>query len=499
MHITRILPVRLLALTILLGVLGYSPAASRALPADIEWRAEVVNSGDVGGYSPLALDSNDYPHIVYPSSQDGVDFLRYLWRDAAGWHSANINTPGYIGDVSLALDANGYGRISFSGFSGWGYNPLQYAWQNASGWHIEVVDQDVAVVFAPSLVLDSSGYAHVSYCASDESDNYSLKYAWQDAGGWHLTTVDNTGQVGLFNSLALDGNGYAHISYLDDSNHDLKYAWQDAGGWHLTTVDGDGNVGAHTSLALDHDGYAHISYCSFGSEWYYEHDLMYAWQDAGGWYTATLDYVNVGAYTSLALDQDDYAHISYQLTVGDDLKYTWQNTDGWHTTTVDSSGGGYSSLELDNRGMPHVTYQTDVGLKYAHAGYFLHLPLIGKSFLPCFSGAFEVEPNNAYLQSTGPLCSGQTVSGYPDDQKDYYSVYLPAGGTLTIDLANHTGSGVQLQLFYQVADADHRVGFDYTSPYRIVYTGQAGWYYIYIYTESGFNTATPYTLHVTYP
>ena len=33
--------------------------------------------------------------------------------------------------------------------------------------------------------------------------------------------------------------------------------------------------------------------------------------------------------------------------------------------------------------------------------------------------------------------------------------------------------------------------------YHIMYTGPAGWYYIYIYTAGGYNTTTPYTLRAT--
>ncbi len=112
---------------------------------------------------------------------------------------------------------------------------------------------------------------------------------------------------------------------------------------------------------------------------------------------------------------------------------------------------------------------------------------------------WELEPNDIYLQANGPLLSGLPYYGYPNDQKDYFSFYLPTAGTISIDLTNHTGGGVQVQLFYEVADAGHRVGFDYDAPYHIAYSGAAGWYYVYIYTASGFNTSTPYTLQVTYP
>jgi hypothetical protein len=43
------------------------------------------------------------------------------------------------------------------------------------------------------------------------------------------------------------------------------------------------------------------------------------------------------------------------------------------------------------------------------------------------------------------------------------------------------------------------VDYDLDPPsYHIEYTGLAGWYYIYIYTASGYNNTTSYTLRVVY-
>jgi hypothetical protein len=112
-----------------------------------------------------------------------------------------------------------------------------------------------------------------------------------------------------------------------------------------------------------------------------------------------------------------------------------------------------------------------------------------------FEGPWELEPNNSYLEANGPLRSSRQYYGYPNDQKDYFSVYLSGNGQITVDLTNHTGQGVQLLLFYQ--SPNNRVGWSTTPPYHIEYTGLAGWYYIYIYAESGYNTITPYTLRAT--
>jgi hypothetical protein len=125
------------------------------------------------------------------------------------------------------------------------------------------------------------------------------------------------------------------------------------------------------------------------------------------------------------------------------------------------------------------------------------LPLVLRNHVAYFEGPFEVEDNDAYLQANGPLRSGRDYSGYPDDSRDYFSIFTLDSGLITIALSNHVGSGVQLQLFYQTTD--NRLAYDLDPPYQITYNGPPGTYYIYIFTESGFNGVTPYTLRVTYP
>jgi hypothetical protein len=127
----------------------------------------------------------------------------------------------------------------------------------------------------------------------------------------------------------------------------------------------------------------------------------------------------------------------------------------------------------------------------------VHLPLAVRDYVPYFEGPCEEEDNDTYLQANGPLRSDRDYCGYPDDAKDYFSIYLRTGGAITVDLTDHAGGGVQLLLFYQ-SPTDLR-GWIWTEPYHIEYSGPAGWYYVYIYTESGYSETTPYTLRVTYP
>lgn len=122
---------------------------------------------------------------------------------------------------------------------------------------------------------------------------------------------------------------------------------------------------------------------------------------------------------------------------------------------------------------------------------------------PC-EGFLEAEPNDSSDSADGPLCSEQDHFGYPD-QQDWFFVDTSANGTITVDLSNHTGQDVQLHLYYQKADAAHRVGFDATPPYHLECPsaehptcGAVGRYYILIYAVEPYGSSL-YTLRVTYP
>ncbi|PKL70924.1 MAG: hypothetical protein CVV30_01180, partial [Methanomicrobiales archaeon HGW-Methanomicrobiales-1] len=189
-----------------------------------------------------------------------------------------------------------------------------------------------------------------------------LKYASWDGSKWVITTVYSTGKVGEYSSLAFDNSDKPSISFYDGSHKDLMYASWSGTRWVITTVDGTNYKKGQKWGNWDGDNGRN--------------------QDKS---------INVGEYSSLALDSSGNPRISYYDESNKDLKYAaWDGT-RWIITTVDGTNykkgqkgcnwdgdygrnqdksikvGKYPSLALDSSGNPRISYydESNKDLKYA--------------------------------------------------------------------------------------------------------------------------------------
>ena len=109
---------------------------------------------------------------------------------------------------------------------------------------------------------------------------------------------------------------------------------------------------------------------------------------------------------------------------------------------------------------------------------------------------WEQEPNYPLAQANGPLRSGLSYYGYPNDQSDYFFFQVASRGQITVDLTNHHGQGLQLLLRTPAGDP---ITFVNQPPYQLVAIVDPGRYYVHIYSIGNFNTTTPYTLRAVFP
>jgi hypothetical protein len=140
--------------------------------------------------------------------------------------------------------------------------------------------------------------------------------------------------------------------------------------WRIEVVDNKVDVGMYTSIALDASGNPHIAYLSGRT-------LKYAEWTSSTWRIEVIDndtWWNTEGL-SLALDAGGNPHVSYSQfpgpTIGFEpvppsrLKYAKRASSGWSIEIVDDDGvWPYPSLALDENNNPHMSYYGSDNLKY---------------------------------------------------------------------------------------------------------------------------------------
>ena len=190
------------------------------------WAITTVDS-NTGGNVSLAIDSNDNPHIAYSNNSADVNHttntaeLKYARRQSNfGWSTVTLEAQQivYASRSSIALDSNGYPHICYmvtAPSSSISARYFRYAQFNGLVWSISTAFTNALAL--GSLALDSNGFPRISFIRHYNpappvyNVNDFLSYAeWQPESGWSFLVVDSVDDSG---SLALDSNGNPHISY----------------------------------------------------------------------------------------------------------------------------------------------------------------------------------------------------------------------------------------------------------------------------------------------
>ncbi|MCK4593989.1 T9SS type A sorting domain-containing protein [bacterium] len=175
-----------------------------------EWRVETVDAEDITGYySSIALDSQDRPHISYRYDSEApvMTHLRYAHWDGSQWRIETVDSDGLAGGyTSIALDSADRPHISYHEYLS---DDLRYTHWDGERWLIEDVD---LWGIRTSIEVDSHDQPHISYLGYCEVGGIGIKYAWYYPYSFHLVSPEK-GEIVTTTTPTLD--------WTDDDNPDL--------------------------------------------------------------------------------------------------------------------------------------------------------------------------------------------------------------------------------------------------------------------------------------
>jgi len=282
------------------------------------------------------------------------------------WHYYILDkTPaGSINSIVLDLDDRPY--ILFYYLGG---NALTLAHWTGCKWIYEPVSTYEHYGSDSSLAIDKEDNIHASFrdCETDD-----LMYGYRNSEGWSIYRVDSEDNAGPFNSIAIDSKNYPHIAYCreynNDKNTELRYAYYDGMNWNIEVIDNEyQEEGYFCSLALDSNDYPHISYMEYfpNSGW----NLKYARWDGTKWIKELISsesYDFIYFNTDIVIDSNNRPHIVYRGGYGHKyLYYLYFNGELWNKGIVDYCTGCLS-LSLDSNEYPCIAYNSFASVKYAH-------------------------------------------------------------------------------------------------------------------------------------
>jgi hypothetical protein len=267
------------------------PTGSRLMYASwtgSNWSIQTVDNEGVSG--SLALDSTGNPHIAYTGygNPTNPQVLKYASWTGSNWSIQTVVSEGFTDIGNLALDSNNYPHILYGYDTPGPYDVstiVKYAVWNGSSWNTQIVFSDV--LGFGNMALDSNGYPHFTYIKGYPEftyNNVTLTYASWNGSAWNTQTVasniDWGGLGGGF--LSLDSDNHPHIDYytqaLNSESGTLMYARWTGKSWDIQTVDSNSLAIGAGPIAVDSNGNPYMCYCGLpsGQPLWYSAYLMYA-------------------------------------------------------------------------------------------------------------------------------------------------------------------------------------------------------------------------------
>lgn len=327
----------------------------------LNWNDEIVDSeDDVGSYSSITLDSNNYPHISYYDN-DHEDLMYVKWTGSA-WEKERVD----MGDVvatytAIALDSNEWPHIVYVDSVGY-----KYAKWTGSAWSIQLIYSYTPT--APPwplqypkshITVDGGDYAHIIF-----GDTY--KY-WNNTGSYGTALPIN---ITSSTQFVFDSDCILHLSYQYSDYQDMNYTQWNGIGWNDTSVDTYGKVNGG-EIALDSQERPYIIYSN-------ESGYKCAKWDGSNWNKEMLDseYNLIGDI--FFLDDNDipqiYSYtwastvIPFPAVFSYNITYITGGNGDWSEETIYGEGDlVYPSLAIDSSDQYHISYYKSNSLYYSRS------------------------------------------------------------------------------------------------------------------------------------
>ena len=225
------------------------------------WEAvQATNSVNVGLECNIAIDSNDYIHIVYQKTN--TEDIRYATRAISHdgsisgdstWSKSNLYTATAVG-AFISMDIDEQDTLYVAYFEGVpDGQDLRWSKKVAGGsWAHGIIHSGTGPIGRHNSIVvdDADSTVHAVY--KHGTGNY-LKYAYKEgSNSWVRQNVDSSTSTSGDTSIAIDSNSYVHIAYSNNAGTKVYYSTNAAGsGFVTTTIDDGANAQSGLVLQLD--------------------------------------------------------------------------------------------------------------------------------------------------------------------------------------------------------------------------------------------------------
>jgi hypothetical protein len=341
--------------------IGFAPVKI-CIAAESPWRIETADPAGGGRYSSMRIDREGNLHVAYVD--EATYTLHYGFRDAKlnKWFTTVIDRSS--GFSSLALDSQQRPHISYIDY---GHAQLKYAHWRDGVWEKQAVQiraKDISYYTSIALPNDLPCITYYEYWGSGEDYRLNLRNVWLKSDHWELRTIDTDPGSGKFNALALDSTGNPHAAYgnVKSENASVRYARWDGQTWKKNVIEGlgiSGYVAWSVQLAMGPGDVPHITFTDAGNRL-----IKYATIQNGQWRVEVIARVASAAYpdrNGIAVDDVGKVYISYYDSGVGTLNMAYRSAGRWISEVVDSDLAGFtSSLQLASGGI-WITYADEHG------------------------------------------------------------------------------------------------------------------------------------------